>query len=168
MRNFVSPRIIRSILLYNFLLLVLLEIIFAVFCKSGYLLMALTAIFVILINFSFSFSKYSNAFIIFSADETGISTKYINIKWEDIESYEVMETQAYLSHNKNPWYRIKCPSIVCIGSYEKDKSVFAQNKHRCVFFSLTKKQLKLIEQYGKGKSAAVDQLLEYYFNIVEE
>ena len=164
----VSPKIIRDILLHNLLMLVLLEIAFAIFSKSDYLIMALAAIFITIINFAFSFSKYRNAFILFSVNEIGISTKYTNIEWEEIESFEVMETKAYKIHDKNPWYMIKCPSIVCIGSCEKDKSVFAQNKHQCVFFSLTKKHLKLIEKYGKGKSAAIDQLLEYYLNIVEE
>lgn len=163
----VSPKIFHSILIHNLLLLVLLEIIVAIFCKNGYLTLALAALILKAIDFFVFFAKYSNAFIVFSADEIGLHTKYTHIKWEDIISYEVMETTAYKSHNKNPWYKIKCPSIVCVGNYDKDKSVFAQNKHQCGFFSLTKKHLKLIEKYGKGQTAAIDQLLKYYLDVVE-
>ena len=162
---FSSPKIVWSLIVHDALMLVISEVIITAFSNdTAYILQSAAVVFTLL-YFAVEYKKYRNAFVIFKVDENGLHTKFLSTKWEEILSYTLIEPQAYVILDTNPWYRIKAPSIVCIGKFDDNKAFNRQSRHDCIFFSLSRKQLDAINKFGKGKSKAIDQVLEYYYDI---
>lgn len=107
---------------------------------------------------SISFAIWHNAFCRFEMDESGIRNKYIEIKWEEIQSYKICPIE-WMKYSLIP--TIQLPSILCIGKVN-DGGFITQNPHDCVFFALTKKNQKMFQQCAKGKSGIIDRYLDFY------
>lgn len=103
-----------------------------------------------------------NALVKIKIDETGMSNPHFKIKWEDISSYELIEVHVYKKRH-NPFYKVEMPSVICIGECDKSKKFRKMDMSRCILFSMTNDFFSEIEKFGKGKSQAIDQILEYYY-----
>ena len=99
-----------------------------------------------------------NAFIRFWADEEGLHNKYLHLKWEDISTYELFE----VTYDLNLTLKIPCPSVICFGK-PNNKKFWKQNPKECVFISISPSHMQLLEKYGKGKSKAIDEILQRYY-----
>ena len=114
----------------------------------------------------FAYAEDKNALTRFWVDEKGIHTKKLTLHWSEIESYEIFEVSH--AHSKNLFRKTEYPSMICFGEANTEKSFRDQDLKKCIFISLIPQHLDLIEQYGKGKSPAVDKILEYYSDIVRK
>lgn len=55
--------------------------------------------------------------------------------------------------------------MVSIGKQSEDKFVLL-GSYSCVFFSLTQKNLNMLKLFAKGKSEAIDTLLDRYSDLL--
>ena len=161
--HFTSPKIVGLLIVYRIFMLAFLEVMLVIFRNDMTFYLQIAAVFLVVLEFMIAYAKNRNAFVIFKINEIGLHSKYLSVRWVDISSYTLLESTTYVMNDPNPWYKIKAPSVVCIGNYDEGKSFFKQNRHECLFFSLTQKQLIAVNKFGKGKSEAVDQILEYYY-----
>lgn len=161
---FSSPKIVSVLITTAATSVILAELIVLLFAPNeAKLVLSVASVVLPWGYFLFSFIKFRNAFVLFSIDEEGIHTKYLDLDWTSFSSYEVLETNVYYAgQDKNPWYKANTPSVVCIGNVVKGKSFLSQNHRKCIFFSIIPKHMKLIEQYGRGKSEFVDHFLDDY------
>ena len=87
--------------------------------------------------------------------ETGIRNKFLTISWDEIQSYRLCEI-----NQKYTWPKIKYPMIVCIGEVDTNNFAFFSPK-KAVSFSLTKKNLKAIEELCHNKNETIKELLSW-------
>lgn len=168
-KHFSSPKIVSVLGTTYITSEILLELCVILLVKTdGKLFFGFLVFLLPLIFFLFDLKKYRNAFVLFQVDEQGLHTKYLDLDWSAFSSYETLETEVYRAgQNKNPWFRVDSPSVVCLGECAKGKPFVAQNRKNCIFFSMTQKHMQLIETYGKGKSEFVDRFLNDYQKYAE-
>ena len=108
------------------------------------------------IPFCVLFLVYRNAFLRFEMDKYGIRTKYIFLKWEQISTFCIRDVDllkyAWPLHNK-----IIFAPILCIGEVNGCGFVF-QKRKKCIFISLTKKNVEMLKNFAGGKSSVIDGL----------
>jgi hypothetical protein len=106
---------------------------------------------------------YHNAYCKYRITLTGIENKHLSIKWQDIETYKIIRVRLF-ERTVIP-RPLELSSIICFGVVEKD-NFWLINSKQCVFFSLTKKNLDKIKEYGKDKNLVVSEIIEKYYNVV--
>jgi len=90
-----------------------------------------------------------------SITKEGIKNKYLFFTWAEIQSYILCEIKP-----KGRFPRKFFPMIVCIGDVSSD-DFFRCSSKKAVCFSLTKKNLKIIDEMCEEKNEAMKELLSW-------
>ena len=154
-KTFASPKIV-----YGFIVRVVsvwLVAIIVYFWSADYKI-AITAWLLFIASICLDFFREKNGFIRVWVDDAGIHNKYYSIKWHEIDKYDLGEVVIYYYNTKKV-----CPSVIYFGNYKKDKAFLKQNPKECVFVSIIPSHMQLLEKYGKGKSKAIDEILQRYY-----
>jgi len=108
------------------------------------------------------FQEY-NIYYRYRITENGIENKHLSFQWREIDKIEIVYTEQHLRNLKKRVY----PPIACIGE-TNEKSLFKQNRRKCVFFPITQRNLELIEKYSKGENEALNDLVNQYIDYPDE
>lgn len=105
-----------------------------------------------------------NACCRFEMSESGLSNHFLNLAWGDIESYGLC--RVFVVGTRSISFRRRdLPSFVCFGEY-LEGDFRDQSPEKSVFFEMTPKNMKMLAQFGKGKSDVVDDFLEKYYDVI--
>ena len=85
--------------------------------------------------------------------KTGIRNKYVSFKWSDINVYRLYEIKQIGRYPK-----VKFPRIVCIGNITSN-NFWGCNPKSSVCFSLTERNLKIIQDFCDDKNEVITELL---------
>ena len=104
-----------------------------------------------------------NLFYLYKITENGIENKHLSFDWHEIDKVEIVYTEQ---HRRN-LTKIVYPPVACIGQVRKG-GLFGQNRRQCVFFPITQRNLKLIQEYSKGENKALNDLISQYIDYPDE
>ena len=160
MRKFYSsPKLVLYCFLYPLLSFIIGSSLLLIFLRGVFLVGSIG--FALFWGFFFVryFVRYRNAFCKVWIDEIGIHSNYVTFDWSKITNYKLLEVSVFFNENRS--CKIIFPSVVSIGNTIADRPFAKQKKEECIFFSLSPAELNLVEKYGRGKSEAIDDLLEH-------
>lgn len=100
---------------------------------------------------------YRNALDIVQIDAEGIKNKKVKLKWYEICHTEICMVELY-KHNFGPTKQIDILQL----SVDKEPPSFYKSNKRCVFISITEKNVRLVAEYAKGKSPVLEKCLERF------
>ena len=109
-------------------------------------------VFILLPTYFFEKNSFSRTYI----SKEGIRNKHISFRWDEITSYHICELDRRTEIIKY----IKYPLIICIGDVRSKYFVFCDMR-KTVAFSLTKKNLKVIEELCEDKNETIAELLTW-------
>jgi hypothetical protein len=99
-----------------------------------------------------------NAFSITHMDREGIHNRHIAIRWEEIEEFKLFDL---FYRDTDKWFsRNPYATVVGIGSFS-DNYFYFQSTKKAVFFTLSKKNLEMIEHFCENKNEAVEDLVSW-------
>jgi len=104
-----------------------------------------------------------NLFYLYRITESGIENKHLKFQWHEIDKVEVVYTEH---SGRYRYVKTVFPPVVCIGAY--NTSLFKLDRHKCVFFPITQRNLELIEKYSKGENEALNDLISLYKHFPDE
>ena len=94
------------------------------------------------------------AFSITRITKEGIRNRHLSFRWDEIHAYHICEIDQRLSR------KIKHPLIVCVGDVKSKYLGFCDTR-KAVCFSLTQKNLKIIEELCEEKNETISELLTW-------
>ena len=146
--TFVMPELIK----HNFIAMVLSSLFFVVgFLISTHVLWLIASLLFDLWIFAIDHNAYGKTFI----SKDGIANRHISIPWHEIKDYRLLEIDQ---RGKIP--KIKFSTIVCIGDVSTKDFVFCDLR-KSVCFSLTRKNLKMIDEMCEEKNETIKELLSW-------
>ena len=94
------------------------------------------------------------AFSVTYLSKEGIRNKHLSFRWDEITSYHICEIDQRLGR------KIKYPLIVCVGDVRSPYFGFCDPR-KAVCFSLTKKNLQIIDTLCEEKNETIAELLTW-------
>ena len=108
------------------------------------------------------YALHKNAYCFFEISNVGIRNRYLQLRWDEIDSYRICAVREIRFRNFRRVYEFS--SMVSFGeSCEGDFRV--QSPRKCVFFSMTSKNMQALARFSEGKSKAVNDFLSKYSNV---
>ena len=107
------------------------------------------------IVFLVMYIPYRNMYAVAYISADGIRNRYLSISWTEIKEYKLYE---YNEIGKYP--KIKFPMIVCIGDTSKG-GWWGYSPKKAICFSLTRENLKKIENFCDDKNDIIIELLSW-------
>lgn len=105
---------------------------------------------------------YRIAFCPYKMNSQGISNRYVTIDWANVTTYQVYPVQVYVVSSL---WKTEIAQVCAIPSTNAS-SYGDLNPRECVFFSVTKENLLLIEQCCTKKSEGIQDLLLRYSDLL--
>ena len=112
----------------------------------------ISSLFIAVPLYCFGKNSFSRTYI----SKEGIRNKHISFRWDEITAYHICELDRRTEIIKH----IKYPLIVCVGDVRSKYFVFCDMR-KTVAFSLTKKNLKVIEKLCEDKNETIAELLTW-------
>lgn len=136
------------------------SILIGAFCAMamGWYALIIAALCFVVPHTVFAF-KYHNAYTAVYMTEEGIGNGKLFFKWDEIESFRVLDARFYYV-NGTPDINLKLCEMVCIGDVAND-FFWMQEKEKCIYFPLTKKTKKMISLLCANKNRAVADIIDF-------
>lgn len=164
-QSFSFPKLVKCIVIREAITIALVSIIAFLALRKNFPFMILAIVFFAAMALGSTMVVYRNSFSRFKIDSEGLTNGAFSIKWEEVDSYGIIECNFY-PVDGNITFKISCPSALCFGHFDENKKIQRQAPYACVFMSMTKSHLLLLKKYGKGRSATVDEILNKYSTVV--
>ena len=148
---------ILTVISGSLLLLIIGIALFYIFEEESLLIKIPVFLFLIVFILVPTYFFEKNTFSITYISKEGIRNKHLSFRWDEITSYHICELDRRL---RNTNYIFKHPLIVCIGDVRSKYFVFCDMR-KTVAFSLTKKNLKIIEELCEDKNETIAELLTW-------
>ena len=112
--------------------------------------------------FSISYLFAAKAFMKVNISEDGIGTKYLFLTWDEIDKIGKYELYTISAMKYTLFFKaIDFPTIIGIGNTQ-DKPFPFSSKKDIVYFSIEKETFAILEEYGRGKSWIIDEILDRF------
>ena len=105
--------------------------------------------------FALQFCIRHNAFVMIEISKNGIKNRYISMSWKEIDEYidyKLYKIELYKFQFHKP---VVLPPVVGIGLQSSGEFYFQSNRD-AIFFSLDKKTLAALKQYGMDSTIIKD------------
>ena len=147
---------ILTVISSSLLLLIIGIALFYIFEEESLLIKIPVFLFLIVFILVPAYYFEKNTFSITYISKEGIRNKHISFRWDEITAYHICELDRRTEIIKH----IKYPLIVCVGDVRSKYFVFCDMR-KTVAFSLTKKNLKVIEELCEDKNETIAELLTW-------
>ena len=97
-----------------------------------------------------------NAFSITRIDSEGIHNRRLTLRWAEIKDFKIFDIRIKREIVKTKPFE----TVVGIGTFSGD-SFLLQSTKKAVFFTLSKKNLEMIEHFCENKNEAVQDLVSW-------
>ena len=159
-KHLTSPKFAKCfIIAYSLVIFSFLMVVLAL--SAGNIMAVIIAVIACLSLVLIGLNKEKNAFLKFWVNDEGIHNKYYSINWEEIKSYNICE--VYFRYNRT--FKIQCPSVLCLGVYDSNKTFSKQDPSKCIFISMTPQYFELLKQY-KDSSKVICEVIELYSSVI--
>lgn len=110
-----------------------------------------------MLNFVYIF-YFRSAYCLYKITPQGLSNRYITIDWADVTSYKVYSVKVHILSRMHKSELMQVCVFPCtqVDSYRK------LNPRECVFFAITKSNIRFIDQYCINKNNSIKDLIQSY------